>query len=174
MDQNRSALLVPMARPIVLQDAPGHLRPPPVVAGAARRWPSDHQAAISETPATDALFVEPLTPAGPEYAGGAASYVGAARTDTLAVASAVCGFTAIVPVVSQVLGLGLGVASLLRIRQARRCGLKLRGRGWALAGIFSSGFVLLSWLAVFGVLLAVGRSFGNTAGVLQALGQPGH
>ena len=91
------------------------------------------------------------------------------RTDTLAVASAVCGFTAIVPVVSQVMGLALGIASLMRIRRARRYGSPLRGRGWALAGIFSSGFVLLSWIAIFAVMSAVSNSLTHTAHVLGSL-----
>ncbi len=89
-------------------------------------------------------------------------------TDGLAIASAVCGFTAIVPVISQVAGLALGIASLARIRRARRCGVDLRGSGWALTGIFSSGFALLCWVVIFAVLLAVGSSFAHTAEVLNA------
>ena len=87
-------------------------------------------------------------------------------TDKLAVASAVCGFTAVVPVISQVAGLGLGIASLIRIRRAERCGVHLRGRGWALAGIASSGFALLSWIAVVVLFLMVRATFHD---VVQAL-----
>ncbi|UCG15357.1 MAG: DUF4190 domain-containing protein [Phycisphaerales bacterium] len=94
-------------------------------------------------------------------------------TDSLAVASAVCGFTAIVPVVSQVAGLALGITSLVRIRRARRCGVDLRGRGWALAGIFSSGFVLLCWVAVIAAFIVVGSLFARSADTLPGLSSLG-
>ena len=94
-------------------------------------------------------------------------------TDTLAVASAICGFTAIVPVVSQVVGLVLGVVSLVRIGRARRRGVALRGVGWAWAGIVSSGFVMLSWIAVLGLLLAVKASLLHTVNALPSGTLPG-
>lgn len=86
--------------------------------------------------------------------------------DPLALASAACGLTALIPVVSQVLGLVLGVSSLIRIRSARRQGLVRRGTGWAWAGIVSSGFMLLVWGFVVAVLLAVGGTFARVAGTL--------
>lgn len=95
------------------------------------------------------------------------------HTDTLAVASAVCGFTAIVPVVSQVAGLALGITSLVRIRRARRCGVDLRGRGWALAGIFSSGFALACWVAVIAAFIVVASLFARTADTLPGLSSLG-
>lgn len=88
------------------------------------------------------------------------------ETDRLAIASAICGFTAIIPVLSQVAGLVLGIAGLVRIRRARQRGIRLRGKLWALAGIFSSGFALLSWIAVLAMLIAVRMSFAHIAGAL--------
>jgi hypothetical protein len=87
--------------------------------------------------------------------------------DTLAVASAVCGFTAVVPIVSQVMGLAFGIASLVRIRRGRRRGVALRGRGWALAGILSSLFVLLCWIVVIAVFATVGSLFSGTDDALR-------
>jgi hypothetical protein len=91
------------------------------------------------------------------------------RADTLAVASAVCGFTALVPVLSQLAGLAFGIASLRRIRRARRCGIDLPGTGWAAAGIVSSALLLLCWIAVFAVFIFVGKSLANTADALSAI-----
>ena len=91
------------------------------------------------------------------------------RTDGFAIASAVCGLTAIIPVVSQVIGLGLGVASFVRLRRARRAGVKLGGRGWAITGIVSSGVALLGWIAVFVAFAAIGSSFSGSAETLSAL-----
>jgi hypothetical protein len=96
------------------------------------------------------------------------------ETEPLALASALCGFVAIVPVLSQVAGLVLGIISLVRIRHARRRGVWLRGKLWALAGIFTSGFALLSWIAVVAILIAARMSLLHTAGVLRALASPGH
>ncbi len=88
----------------------------------------------------------------------------AAPTDRLAIASAVCGCTAIIPVVSQLAGFGLGIAALVRIRRKRRAGLPARGTGWAVTGILTSGFALLSWLFMGLVLSAVGSVFQQSAG----------
>ena len=105
-------------------------------------------------------------PCGPGAAGGPQPPV-LGNTDGLAVASAICGFTAIVPVLAQVLGLGLGIASLVRIRRARRCGVHLRGRGWAWAGIASSGLLLLCWIVSIAALVAVGMvAEGGGVGLL--------
>jgi hypothetical protein len=89
--------------------------------------------------------------------------------DSLAVASAVFGFTAIIPVVSQVAGLALGISSLVRIRRARRAGRHLRGGGWAVAGIVSSSLMLIGWLVALGALIAVSAYFVQAADALPAL-----
>ncbi len=91
------------------------------------------------------------------------------RTDSLAIASAVCGFTAIVPIVSQVAGLGFGLASLARIRRARREGVALRGRGWAWAGIVTSGVLLLSWVVAIGALFVVADYLARAGDLLPGL-----
>jgi hypothetical protein len=90
----------------------------------------------------------------------------------MAVASAVCGLTAIVPFVSQIAGLILGVASLGRIRRARRRGVRLGGRGWAVAGIVTSGFVLLCWLVAGVALMAVGQVFSDTTDLMRHIRPP--
>jgi hypothetical protein len=92
-----------------------------------------------------------------------------APTDGLAVASAVLGFTAIVPVVSQVLGIGLGVAGLVRIHRARRAGLPRRGRLWAWLGIGSSTFALLAWIAVLAAFAVISHALGQAADSLPLL-----
>ena len=89
------------------------------------------------------------------------------RTDEYAVASAICGFTAIVPLVSQLIGLALGLLSLSRIRRARRAGIELAGAKWAAAGIFSSGFVLMCWIAIFIGMMLLTSSFSHSAEALS-------
>ena len=91
------------------------------------------------------------------------------RTDRLAVASAACGLTAFVPVISQVLGLWFGAVGLLRIRRARRLGLNPRGSGWAWTGLISSGIALLGWIALPALLANLGQSFTHTTQSLHSL-----
>lgn len=84
--------------------------------------------------------------------------------DRYAVASAVLGLTAIVPVLSQIAGLTLGVLALRRIRRAQQAGLAMAGRGWAITGIVSSGVGLLIWLfiaVVFGFVLSIFWTVGD-------------
>ncbi len=102
-------------------------------------------------------------------ASGADSAIVRRRTDGFAVASAICGFTAIVPVVSQVIGLVLGMVSLARIRRARRAGIEVRGTRWAVAGIASSGFALLCWVAVFAAMSFLSTSLSHSSQSLNAL-----
>jgi len=90
-------------------------------------------------------------------------------TEGFAVASAICGFTAIVPLVSQVVGLAFGMISLFRIRRARGAGIELAGTRWALAGITSSGFALFGWIAVFLAMGMLGDSLANSADSLSTL-----
>ncbi len=139
------------------------LLPPTVVTVEVEQPPGVPAAITAPTPATNGL-----------RAPGTATRSWWSETDTLAIASVLCGFTAVVPVLSQVAGLLLGIASLIRIRRARRCGVRLRGKPWALAGIVSSGFVLLSWIAVLAMLIAARISLLHTAGALRALFPPGH
>jgi hypothetical protein len=104
-------------------------------------------------------------------AAGANSAIVRQRTDGFAVASAICGFTAIVPLVSQVIGLVLGIVGLARIRRARRAGIEVRGTRWAVAGITCSGFALLCWVAVFVAMSALGTSLSHSSQSLDALFQ---
>ncbi len=93
-----------------------------------------------------------------------------AQLDGLSVASAVCGFTAIIPVISQVAGLALGIAGLLRIRRARRAGRVLTGRGWAWAGIVSSTCMLFVWLIVVTLLTIIAGAFLQIGNALPMTG----
>jgi len=83
-------------------------------------------------------------------------------TDGMAVFSAICGMTGIIPFVTQVAGLCLGFASLSRIRRARRGGIQLTGKGWAITGIVTSVFGLLGWIGLGLAMTAVSSSLGNT------------
>ncbi|MFQ5415148.1 MAG: hypothetical protein ACE5E6_11890 [Phycisphaerae bacterium] len=89
-------------------------------------------------------------------------------TDGLAIASAVCGVSAFIPIVSQMVGLGLGVGSLVRMRRARLRGRPMRGAGWAWTGIVSSGFVLIGWIAAAGLLLGVASSLSESTAAFDA------
>ena len=118
------------------------------------------------------VHVEPVVPASPGSAGPSASWplpFVKQSTDHLAIASAVCGITAIVPIISQVMGLGLGIASIVRIRRARRAGIERAGTGWALTGIITSGFALLGWIALFSIMAVIGTSMAGSADSLGAL-----
>ena len=115
----------------------------------------------------------PIAAPGPPAAPGGAHLPVPRRTDPLAIGSAVCGIAAIVPVVCQALGLALGIASLVRIRRARRAGIALGGWGWALVGIVASGLTLVSWMAAGAALSAVGGSLSNTDDALRLLQMPG-
>jgi hypothetical protein len=94
------------------------------------------------------------------------------RTDGFAVASAICGFTAIVPLVSQVIGLALGALSLVRIRRARRAGIELGGAKWALTCIVSSAFTLICWVGIFVAISLIGSSLSHSVESLNALMPP--
>lgn len=94
------------------------------------------------------------------------------KTEGFAVASAICGFTAIVPLVSQVIGLALGMISLFRIRRARRLGIEVAGTRWALAGIISSGFALCCWITIFVAMSVLSDSLANSANSLSTLLDP--
>ena len=85
------------------------------------------------------------------------------------IASAICGLTGIVPVFSQLAGLGLGIAGLVRIRRARRRGIHLRGTGWAITGIASSGFALMCWVGLLVAFGFAGATFSESAGDLQSV-----
>ena len=82
-----------------------------------------------------------------------------ANTDRLALASLICGLTAIVPVASQVAGLVLGVSSLVRIRRVRRAGGTVGGTWAAWTGIAFSAVVLLCWVLVIGAMFWAGVVF---------------
>lgn len=105
-------------------------------------------------------FAPPPLPAAPP---------GAAHTDKVAVASSVCGLTPFIPVISQVIGLILGIWALFRIGRARRAGQNVRGRGWATAGIAGNGFVLLGWIALFGMFAALKGTLSDTTQKLNPL-----
>jgi len=96
-----------------------------------------------------------------------ASGANAFPVDRWALASAICGITAIVPVISQLAGIILGVVALRRIRRAHRQGLAPRGSGWAIMGISLSLFMLLSWILIFAVFGFVMSIFSDAAHALD-------
>ncbi len=108
-------------------------------------------------------------PVGPGFIGDPNHAIVGVKTDRMAIASAVCGLTAIIPVISQVIGLGLGIGSLVRIGRAKRDGVRMPGAGWAWTGILSSGFALVGWVAMLGMLVVVGSSLTHATGSLDAL-----
>jgi hypothetical protein len=89
--------------------------------------------------------------------------------DRCAVASAICGLTAFIPVVSQIAGVVLGVLALRRLGRARRAGQPLAGWAWAVTGIVSSVCVLLCWILVVAVLGGVLWMFVKTSAALDHL-----
>lgn len=107
----------------------------------------------------------------PQWAGGyQPQYMEIRReTDNAAIASAICGMTGFIPVLSQVAGIILGIVSLRRIATARRAGHDRRGKGWAWTGIVSSTGTLLMWIVVFAGIAVAGRSFGNSGTDLDQL-----
>lgn len=90
-------------------------------------------------------------------------------TDKVAVASTVCGLTPFIPVVSQLIGLALGIWALLRIRRGQRAGRMISGRGWAAAGITGNGIVLLGWLSLFGAFATLKGSLNDATHKLHPL-----
>ncbi|MHC4234075.1 MAG: DUF4190 domain-containing protein [Planctomycetota bacterium] len=82
-----------------------------------------------------------------------------ANTDRIAIASLVCGLTAVIPVVSQVAGVGLGVWALVRIRRLRRAGGPVRGSWAAGAGIVLSAAALICWGLAIAALCWAGATF---------------
>ena len=91
------------------------------------------------------------------------------RRDPLAVGSAVCGFTGFIPVITQLIGLLLGVAALLRIRRARRSGVALGGTRYAITGLVMNGFTLVGWIVLASAFAVVGDSLSQTSGSLSQL-----
>lgn len=93
------------------------------------------------------------------------------RREPLAVISLVCGLTGIIPVLTQVIGLGTGIAGLVRIQRSRHRGVALAGTGMAISGIVCSVLVLLGWLGAAIAVSLVGQSIAgsgeNLLGVLQ-------
>ncbi len=90
-------------------------------------------------------------------------------TDGMAVGSAICGMTGLIPLVTQIAGLCLGFASLARIRRARRSGIHLTGKGWAITGIVTSIFGLLGWIGLGLAMTAVSTSLGNSTDALSTV-----
>lgn len=95
--------------------------------------------------------------------------VASSKRDPLAVASAVCGFTGFIPVVTQVIGIVLGVAALLRIRRSRRAGIARGGTRFAITGLVMNGFTLVGWIALGSVFAILGNSLSQTSDSLSQL-----
>jgi len=96
------------------------------------------------------------------------------RTDSMAVASAVCGFTGIIPIICQIAGLAFGILSLMRIRRSKLMGAPLGGAPWAIVGIATSTVGLLGWIGLFAGLSILGSSLESSSDLLQSLIPQGH
>ncbi len=83
--------------------------------------------------------------------------------------SAVCGLTAVIPIVSQVVGLVLGVVSLGRIRRAKKHGVQLSGMGWTMTGLISSAAALAGWIGFFVVIGVLQAHLSESASALSEL-----
>lgn len=98
----------------------------------------------------------PLVTAGP-----ALPYRPLPRTHPAAVASAVCGFTALVPIICQVAGIALGILAIARINRDRRDGIATRGTGLAIAGISFSAVALAGWILLAVAMAGVSAAFNQ-------------
>ena len=166
-----------MNEPTIIPTArPAYPPPPPTAPPDGGHWgPDRHFTQPHELPAAPAAPPPPPTPVPPQYGYTYLAPPGVQPvqpTDRMAVFSAVCGLTAIIPIVSQIIGLVLGLVSLRRIRRARRHGVLLPGTGWAVTGLISSGFTLLGWLGFFALMALLAGTFSHSADSLGSLLQP--
>lgn len=144
--------VIPVARPFG----------PPLEALPVARAPGD-ATNMAGVPSVPPYRTPPPVPAhGPEQ-------MAPVRTDRAAVASAVCGMTAVIPIVSQVAGLVLGLLALRRIAKARRAGVIVGGRSYAWTGLVSSALALAGWAAFGGLMVGVNRTLAHTLKPLAAL-----
>lgn len=88
------------------------------------------------------------------------------RSNRLAVASVAMGAVPLIPILSQIIGIVLGLMALRRISQARRAGVAPKGTRCAWAGIGLNIISLLGWILtlILGSFVA-----SNIAGSLEAL-----
>jgi len=91
------------------------------------------------------------------------------RAESLAVASAVVGVTSIIPIVSQVASIWMGVLAILRIRKAKQNGLDARFKGWAVLGVTSSVIGLLGWVGMAIGAMFLKSTMGHSTDMLQGL-----
>jgi len=96
-----------------------------------------------------------------------------APTDPFAIASAIAGITAFIPILSQLAGLVCGAAAIWRIRKARAAGIAARGYGWAAIGLVMSTGALLCWIFTAVMLGWVATQLSTVSGGLDhALAAP--
>jgi hypothetical protein len=141
----------------------------PILDEPAPSWPGTGGEIVPVAASPLAPYATPCHLAQSYYPGQAGGQLASVEVDRCAVASAVCGLTAVIPVVSQVAGLALGVLGLSRIHRARRRGQARTGTTWALAGIVSSGIALLAWVGILAAGYFVSTSLSDVAGPLKAV-----
>ncbi|MCC7290611.1 MAG: hypothetical protein IT449_00955 [Phycisphaerales bacterium] len=164
---------VPMARPLNPWTVVAHderlATCAPAACNASPRSPAPEIPAMLNATSLAPAALNPACFA-PTAFGPATTQLAAPRLlpprEACCVASAVCGLTALVPVASQLAGLALGLIGLARIRAARRRGEDMRGAGWAVAGLCSSGLMLLVWLGTFAALASAGSALHKAAAKL--------
>lgn len=93
----------------------------------------------------------------------------AARRDACAVGSAVCGFTGFIPILTQVIGLTLGIIAMVRVGRARRSGVEIKGMRDAVVGLTMNGLTLVGWIGLFAAMSIVGTSLSGTTDQLTQL-----
>lgn len=91
------------------------------------------------------------------------------QTDQLAIGSVMMSMFGFIPVVCQVIGLALGAMSLVRIRRAKRLGIRVTGTKWAVTGLAGNGLLLVCWIGIFAVMIGLRAVFSHSSETLQAL-----
>jgi hypothetical protein len=100
---------------------------------------------------------------------GALAVPSAPPYDGYAIASLGLGLTGIIPIISQVVGIWLGVASLRRLRRGLQTGEPRRGAWMAWLGLTFNGAGLMGWIAVIAILGWVTATVGESAATLNSV-----
>ncbi len=94
------------------------------------------------------------------------------RGNRLAVTSVVFGAVPIIPILSQIVGVIMGLVALRRISQARRAGIDLPGRGCAWAGISLNIISLVGWILTLVLGSFVASQMSSSLNALRGIRIP--
>ena len=135
-------------------------------------------AATAPNPPLFASGVPVARPIAPTLQTGIASEyptpIPAARSNRLAVASVAMGAVPLIPILSQIIGIVLGLMALRRISQARRAGVALKGGRCAWAGIGLNVISLLGWILTLVLGSFVASNISGSLEALQGIRIPTH